>query len=165
MVDSIRENSPVGYMERTRRYYRALGYNNDYNWSHYDDVPFAAPKRLLSESRVTIVTTTSPPGGPRDGDRKLKEVWSGPTTDTPSDLFTEFMSWDKETTHTRDRESYLPILALRAMAAEGRIGGLTERFHGVPTTYSQRRTVERDAPEIVRRCREDAADVALLVPM
>ena len=26
----IGSTDPVGYMERTRRYYRALGYNNDY---------------------------------------------------------------------------------------------------------------------------------------
>lgn len=164
-MDSDRDAAPIGYMERTRRYYRALGYNNDYVWSHYGDVPFAPLKRPLAESRVTIVTTTSPPGGPRDGNRKLKAVWRGPTTGTPSDLHTEFMAWDKETTHTRDRETYLPILALQALAADGRIGSMTDRFHGVPTTYSQRRTTEQDAPDIVARCREDGADVALLVPM
>lgn len=92
-------------------------------------------------------------------------MWRGPTTGTPSDLHTEFMAWDKETTHTRDRETYLPILALQALAADGRIGSMTYRFHGVPTTYSQRRTTEQDAPDIVARCREDGADVALLVPM
>ena len=164
-MDQDNDAAPVGYMERTRRYYRALGYSNDYKWSRYDDVPFAPLKRPLAESKVTIVTTTSPPGGPRDGNRKLKEVWSGPTTDTPSDLHTEFMAWDKETTHTRDRETYLPILALQALVAEGRIGGLTDRFHGVPTTYSQGKTLEQDAPDIVRRCQEDNADIALLVPM
>jgi len=35
----------------------------------------------------------------------------------------------------------------------------------VPTDYSQRRTIEQDAPEVLARCREDAADVALLVPL
>jgi hypothetical protein len=35
----------------------------------------------------------------------------------------------------------------------------------VPTEYSQRRTREQDAPEILRRSREDGADAALLVPM
>jgi hypothetical protein len=35
----------------------------------------------------------------------------------------------------------------------------------VPTEYSQRATSERDAPEILRRCREDGADAALLVPL
>lgn len=159
------DTAPVGYMERTRLYYRALGYNNDYQWAHHDDVPFAPLKKPLAESRLVIVTTASPPGGPRDGNRKLKEVWSGPTADTPADLHTEFLAWDKETTHTRDRESYLPILALRTLVAEGWIGALTDRFHGVPTTYSQRQTNEQDAPHILQLCREDGADVAVLVPI
>ena len=32
---------PVPYMERTRQYYRALGYTKDYVWAKFDDVPFA----------------------------------------------------------------------------------------------------------------------------
>jgi len=39
------------------------------------------------------------------------------------------------------------------------------RFHCVPTDYSQRRTREQDAPALLERLREDAADVALLVPL
>jgi len=35
----------------------------------------------------------------------------------------------------------------------------------VPTDYSQRRTIEQDAPQILARCREDGVDVALLVPL
>jgi len=35
----------------------------------------------------------------------------------------------------------------------------------VPTEYSQRRTTERDAPEILRRCREDGVEAALLAPL
>ena len=44
-----------------------------------------------------------------------------------------------------------------------RIGGLTARFHGVPTNRSQRHTLAVDAPEILARCREDGADAAVLV--
>jgi len=46
----------------------------------------------------------------------------------------------------------------------GRLGALTPRFHGAPTNRSQRVTLETDAPELLRRCRDDGADVALLVP-
>lgn len=161
----IGSTDPVGYMERTRRYYRALGYNNNYRWSHFENVPFTPLKKPLAESKVAIITTSSPPGGPKDGNRKLKEVWSGPTTGAPVDLHTEYLAWDKESTHMRDRESYLPVLALHALAVEGRIGGLTERFHGVPTTYSQMQTLNQDAPNIVQLCQEDRADVAVLVPI
>ncbi len=48
--------------------------------------------------------------------------------------------------------------------ATGRIGAITPRFHGAPTNRSHRVTVETDAPEILRRCRDDGADAAILVP-
>jgi hypothetical protein len=44
------------------------------------------------------------------------------------------------------------------------IGALTSRLHGAPTNRSHRVTMETDAPELLRRCQEDAADAILLVP-
>ncbi len=158
-------DAPVGYMERTRQYYRALGYENDYKWSHYGDVPFAPLRKPLSESRAVLLTTSSPPGGPPEGNPRLKTVWSAPVETAPEDLHTEYLAWDKESTHTRDRESYLPIHAMRKLVETGRLGGLTENFHGVPTTYSQRQTIEEDGPEILRRCRADGAEMAFLLPL
>jgi hypothetical protein len=35
----------------------------------------------------------------------------------------------------------------------------------VPTEYSQRKTVEIDAPQVLARLRDDAADAALLSPL
>ena len=37
------------------------------------------------------------------------------------------------------------------------------RFHGAPTNRSHRET-EADLAELLRRCREDGADAAVLVP-
>ena len=48
--------------------------------------------------------------------------------------------------------------------AAGRIGSLAARFHGAPTNRSHRVTMETDAPELLRRCREDGADAVVLVP-
>ena len=42
----------VQYMERTRHYYRALGYATDYRWATSDHVPFTLPAKSLSELRV-----------------------------------------------------------------------------------------------------------------
>ena len=97
--------------------------------------------------------------------RGAKSVWSGPMASPPERLFTDDLAWDKQATHTRDVESFLPIAGLQSFATEGRIHELAQRFHGVPTDYSQRRTTEEDAPEIARRCREDGVDAALLVPL
>ena len=83
----------------------------------------------------------------------------------PETLNTAFLSWDKESTHTQDRGSYLPIEVVSELVAEGVIGGLAARFHGVPTDYSQRKTVEQDAPQVLARLRDDGADAALLCPL
>ena len=157
----------VSYIDRTREFYAAQGYDRPYQWAHHDEVPFAPLAKPLSQCRVAAITTASPlgtqvtPGSLRGA----KEVWSGSTEPAPGALFTDHLSWDKAATHTEDVESFLPIATLRAFAESGRIGSLAPRFHGVPTDYSQRRNVERDAPEILRRCREDEIDIALLVPL
>jgi hypothetical protein len=158
----------VSYIDRTREYYAAQGYERPYAWARYAEVPFAALAKPLAESRVAVVTTASAFVGQEAKEgvlRGSKEVWSGETAQTPERLYTDDLAWDKQTTHTDDVDSFLPLTHLRAAAKAGRIGSLAPRFHGVPTDYSQRRTLEQDAPEILARCREDDVDVALLVPL
>ena len=164
-MNSTPSNEPVGYMERTRLYYRALGYEADYVWSTYEDVPFAQLKKPLNQSRIALVTTASAPDLSNLDENGRKQVWSGNVDTAPKELFTDNVAWDKESTHTRDRECFLPIDTANALAADGIIAGLTERFHGVPTLYSQRETIERDAPEIARRVSEDGADAVILTPL
>lgn len=158
----------VSYIDRTREFYAAQGYERPYRWAHHEDAPFEPLSKPLAECRVALVTTASPlrdtppdPGSLR-GD---KQVWSCQIDPPPERLFTDDLAWDKLATHTDDVESFLPIRTLRTFAEQGRVGSLAAHFHGVPTDYSQRRTVETDAPEILRRCHEDEVDVALLVPL
>lgn len=152
----------VRYMDRTRDYYRALGYPSDYVWSRFDTVPFVPLAKPLSEARIGLVTTASPPDlGNRDASGR-RQVWSGAVSPAPAKLFTDNLAWDKESTHTDDRASFLPIEALQERVAEGTVGGLAARFHGVPTEYSQRKTLSEDAPEVLARLRADGADAALL---
>lgn len=158
----------VSYIDRTREFYRAQGYERPYRWAHFDEVPFTPLQKPISECRLTVVTTASPwhedahdPGSLRGA----KQVWSGESFSLPDRLYTDDLAWDKEATHTDDVDSFLPLSHLRACADAGQIGGLATRFHGVPTDYSQRRTMDLDAPEILKRCREDAVDLALLVPL
>lgn len=158
----------VSYIDKTREFYAAQGYDKPYRWATFDDVPFAPLPKPLAECRLTLVTTASPfhERPPQDGVlRGAKEVWSGSTDSTPERLYTDDLAWDKEATHTNDVESFLPIAQLHACVAEGRIGSVAAHFHGVPTDYSQRRTVEQDAPEILRRCREDGVDAVLFGPL
>ncbi|HSP97763.1 MAG TPA: hypothetical protein VL049_11030 [Candidatus Dormibacteraeota bacterium] len=154
----------VSYIDKSREYYAARGYANPYRWACFDDVPFAALQRPLAESVVTLITTAHLI--PADGEPAwLHEVYSVPSDDPPARLTTDGLFWDRDATHTEDPDSYFPLRRLQEYARAGRIGRLARRLHGVPTEYSQRSTKERDAPDILRRCREDGADAALLVPL
>ena len=158
-------SGPVGYMERTRLYYHALGYNEDYTWAQYDDVPFARLSKPLSTARIALITTALPLDLADDNAMGGKQLWSRAVADVDPELSTAHVAWDRESTHTRDRESFLPINRIGDLAKDGVVGGLTNRVHGVPTRYSQRKTIEEDSPEILRRVQEDDADAVLLTPL
>ncbi len=154
--------APVPYMERTRAYYAAQGFEAAYVWAHFDDVPFAPLPKPLAKSKLAIITTASL------YDRTfadVREVASGSTSDPPEELFGNDLEWDKNATHLDDLNAFFPLRLLEALVEAGRLGGITARFHCAPTEYSQRRTRTVDAPEILRRCREDGADAAVLVPL
>jgi hypothetical protein len=54
---------------------------------------------------------------------------------------------------------------LEELVADNRVGRLADRFHFVPTDYSQRNTLEKDAPAILEACRQDEVDIAILIPL
>lgn len=156
-------NEP-SYMERTRAWYEAQGYERPYAWAHFEDVPFAHLPKPLSDCRVALVTTGTPIG--EDGGPVLpKRAYRHPVESPPERLYSDDLGWDKEATHMDDRASYLPLEALEELVAAGWIGALAPHFHGIPTEYSQRRTIEIDAPTLLENLREDEADAALLVPI
>jgi len=163
------DDQPIRYVERTRAWYAALGYP-PYRWARNDDVPFAPPARPLGESRVALVTTAAPhrpdrgdqgPGAPYNAAAKFFEVYSGDTA-AEHDLRVSHVAVDQSHL-SDDGNCWFPLPALRRAAARGRVGDVARRFHGVPTSRSQRRTLEVDAPEVLRRCREDGAEAAVLV--
>ena len=149
-------------MERTRRYYEAQGFANAYAWARFDDVPFSPLAKPLAASRLALVTTAALYD--RD-ESEPRHVASASVAHPPARLFAGDLSWHREATHMDDRGSYLPLEALGELVAAGRLGAVAQRFHCVPTEYSQRRTRDFDAPELLRRCRQDGADIVLLVPL
>lgn len=157
-------SKPIQYMERTRLYYEAQGFARPYRWAHYEDIPFTPPRKPLAESTVTIVTTAIS-GRDVDLPKVGRTASSIPMADAPEVFSTDDLSWDKVTTHTGDRESFFPLETLQRLEAEGRIGTLAKRYHFVPTEYSQRHTIESDAPRILEACVDDEVDVAILVPL
>ena len=57
---SPEDDVPVRYMQRTRDWYLALGYDNPYLWAHYLDVPFQPLAKPLAQTTVALITTAAP---------------------------------------------------------------------------------------------------------
>ena len=166
------EDAPIGYMKRTRDYYAAIGYDTPYRWAHYVAAPFQPLKKPLSQSRVAIITTAAPydaakgdqgPGAAYNGGAKFYSVYDGDTSKS-HDLRISHIAYDRSHTSAEDSGTWFPLPQLLHLAREGRIDEVAPRFFGAPTNRSHRVTLETDAPEILRRCREDNVDAAVLVP-
>ena len=97
--------------------------------------------------------------------KPIREAESIPFSQTPEMFDTSELSWDKQTTHTDDRQSYFPLETLQELQLEGWIKGIANRYHFVPTQYGHRTTSEDDAPRIANACLEDEVDIALLIPL
>jgi hypothetical protein len=175
VVNTQRRRSPVSehvrYIDRTREYYLGQGYEKPYAWAHHTDAPFTPLTKPLSECRVAIVSTSDiaiqGPDGSRDRSHEFAvgNVYSLPA-DTPIELlYSRQEHYDQHATSLEDVNAFYPVARLRELVERGRIGSLAPRFHGVYTGYSQRKTAESDAPEVLRRCQEDDVDVALLTPV
>ncbi|QPF82260.1 glycine reductase [Bradyrhizobium genosp. L] len=162
----------IGYMKRTRDYYAAIGYTTPYRWAHYTTAPFQPLTKPLNQSRVTIITTAAPfdpakgdqdPGAKYNGGAKFYAVYDGDTS-APHDLRISHIAYDRTHTSATDSNTWFPLAQFKRLATEGRIGEVAPRFFGAPTNRSHRATIETDAPEILRRCRADGVDAAVLVP-
>ncbi|MBR1223232.1 glycine reductase [Bradyrhizobium sp. U87765 SZCCT0131] len=163
---------PIRYMQRTREYYRAIGYDAPYRWAHHDDAPFQPLRKPLAEARVTIVTTASRfdpakgdqgPGAAYNSSAKFYQVYDGDTA-ADHDLRISHIAYDRVHTTADDSNTWFPLPQLRRLAAQGRIGAVGPRFYGAPTNRSHRVTIETDAPDIHARARADGVDAVVLVP-
>ena len=159
--------SHVRYIDKTRAYYQAEGYDKPYEWAHFDDIPFtpfASLGRPLSQCRVGVVTTSEMArrdveAGPDDPRRP---VYALPTDLLVDQLYSKKAAYDRYATSLDDVDSYLPLTHLHRFVAEGRIGAVAPRFQMIHSEYSQRKTLTVDAPEILKQMREDRVDGAVL---
>lgn len=155
--------SYVRYIDKTREYYASEGYTKPYRWAHFETIPFTPLPRPLAQCRVGLVTTSEMVV--RDEvtpDDLAREVYSLPIDVPVERLVSRKAAYDRYATTLEDVDAHLPLTHLRDLADEGRIGSLAPRFHIVYSEYSQDKTSDVDAPAILRRCREDGVDVAVL---
>ncbi len=170
-ADFANDNVPVRYLQRTRDWYLALGYDNPYRWAHYLEVPFQPLTAPLAQTTIALITTAAPyqsdkgpqgPGAAYNAAAKFYAVYSG-DSDKDHDVRISHVAIDRKHTSMEDSGTWFPLPKMRQLAQQGRFK-LAKRFHGAPTNRSQQHTIEVDAPEILKRCREDGADAAVLVP-
>ena len=166
------EDLPIPYMERTRAYYRALGYDEPYRWAHHVDVPFAPLRKPLALCHIALVTTAAPynpdagdqgPGARYNAAAKFHRVYAQSIAGAP-DVRISHVTYDRDHTSATDSNCWFPLAQLKRCAAAGTIGAVAPRFYGAPTTRSQRTTLDEDAPDILAAMREDNVDAAVLVP-
>ena len=136
--------APVSYMQRTRAYYLALGYDNPYQWARHEDAPFAPLRQPLTETRLALVTTAAPfqpdkgdqgPGAPYNAAAKFYAVYSGDTA-RDHDLRIAHVGIDRKHTSMEDPAAGSPCPRCGAALAFQ----LGPRFHASrPTAASSKR--------------------------
>ncbi len=162
----------VRYIDKTREYYLQQGYDKPYAWAHFDTVPFAPLTRPLAQSRVALLSTSEVAvrfDAEREEDPIAEEGFRSVyaiAADTPTEkLYSRTNSYDAYATHLDDVNSFFPVDRMREAVADGRIGGMPDRFYGCYNNYSQRKVLEEEGPKVLAYCREDDVDAAILVPV
>lgn len=145
----------VTYIDKTRAYYAAQGFETPYGWATGNPVAFENPTIALADATVALVTTATPPHTePRSLGRFDASV-------VPDMMSTDHLSWHKTATHTDDVGTFLPLEHLRGLEADGVIGAVGPHYYATPTLYSHRRTVN-NAHQIAEWLDADGVDIVVL---
>ena len=137
----------VPYMERTRLFYRAQGFDKDYVWAHFEATPFSAPSKPLEDCVVTVVTTAV--AHPRYPSRSEKQKVFLLLNPRQSLIRLSFPGIRKRHIPTTGKVTSRWKF-LTSSRGDGMIKRVSKRFHFVPTQYSQKATSIEDAPSMQR---------------
>lgn len=164
----------IRYIDKTHEYYRSLGYDKVYNYAHNVDIPFTPLKKPLAESRVTLVTTASfvlldevgeSHETPNLMGTNALEVLTVPSELPAARIRSTSQDHDRYQSDMLDIDAFFPTTRMQEFLKDGTFGSLSRDYYRTLPNYSHRKTVEVDGPEILRKCREDNVDVALLTPV
>lgn len=145
---------------------------NTYRWRRIDPVPWAPPRKPLSESRLALVSSAGfvlPGQEPfartlAGGDGSFREIPADSDLSTLIDSH-KSKSFDHEGMD-RDPNLAFPLDRARELVERGRIGSLNWRHLSFMGSITAPGRLQRDhAPEAARRMVADGVDVALLVPV
>lgn len=159
---------PVRYIEAITQRYASLGYA-PYRWYVADaPPPFAPLTKPLAQSRLGVLTTSGCYVAGQvayhyKDDASIRRIpVSTPTDQLRFAHITENYLVDAR----RDPECLVPLGALGRLRDEGVVGSLAdEAISCMGGIYSQRRVREELIPQVEGVFKQQAVDVALLVPM
>ncbi len=158
---------PLNYIDIIRKRYKNQGYPA-YRWvESKTPPPWHTRSKPLSQCRLGLVAS----GGIYvagqvafhwKDDTSLREI---PKDVNTSDLRTSHFAYDQRDARS-DINVVFPIDTLRALAEQGVIGALADRFFTfMGGIYSARRVRENLAPQLTKRLLEEEVDILLLVPV
>jgi hypothetical protein len=75
----------------------------------------------VSAMRLALICTAGPGDRSHRDERNRRHVWSGLVANPPASFDTD-VAWDGESTHTDDRETFLPIDAAQRLVANDTLG-------------------------------------------
>jgi len=164
----------VKYIDKTREYYRSIGYTQDYQWAQNDACAFTPLTKPLNECRIGLVSTAAmvtldDQGEALEpvrmmGSNKL-EVFSLPTDWPLSRLRSTSEDHDRFQTDMADFGAYFPKDLLGELAEEGVIGSFADEVWRILPNYSKRKVENVDAPEVLRRAQAQQVDALAITPV
>jgi len=165
---------PIAYIDRTREWYTALGFDTPYAWAdnRTEPTPFAKLRVPLADACVSIITTAAiynpekgdqGPGAAYNGSAKFFEPYRHEAVED-ADTRISHIAYDREHTTAEDQRSWFPLAALINARKAGRIRSEGSYFYGAPTNRSQRITSRNDAPVLLSMLEKDGVEAAIFVP-
>jgi D-proline reductase (dithiol) PrdB len=130
-------------------------------------IPFVYPKKALSESSLSLVTTGAVhlPEDMRfdiddpSGDCSYREIPNS------ADILTWIHAYYAPDRAGTDLDAVFPLWTLRQLEAEGILGELNRRhFSFMGAIHDPAPLVGRTAPEVAQKLVDDRVDVVLLTP-
>ena len=164
--------SHVRYIDKTRAYYRAQDYDKDYDWAHFDDVPFTPLPKPLAECRVGLLGTSEvavrydpeTEANPVE-EAHFRGVYAIPADMPTARLYSRTLDFDRYETTLDDVNAFYPIDRLREAVADGRVGSMPARVYGAYNNYSKRKVLAEEGPTALEVCRNDGIDAVVIVPI